>query len=348
MYKIVPALFLIIVFLSFSAISPPAETYDDLVQEAASAIGRCLKDRGDLKLAVTGIRSSDGGANGLTEFLEDSLTSDLAANPKLTLLERNRLKEVTQEIGLSLGDPMYDQKKALELGKRLSAHIMVSGTLRKIGNAFHLTLRVVDCEEGDILSGCGFREKLPVTPGLMTLWRKRSVRDTPGGPAAKPKSKRVSLFKYENNKPVPAGDPAVFKIGDRFGFCVTPPMDARLYVVTFDPETDGEAFFLYPLPRPPSHPAEGDKPCMFPGFVHPRAVSYPVKGPEGRGVLKVIWVSKHEGGLDLEGMLASAGKPGKKYYSLSRMALKQWLQKMEVLPAQSRGKETVEYWIEAR
>jgi TolB-like protein len=331
-------------FFLFPSVALSADSFNGLVSKAALDIGGCLKDRDRLMLAVTGIRTSGGLTNGLTAWLADSLTSELARNRELQVLDRARLKEITNENGLSFND-LFDQSKAKALGKFLSADIMVSGTLTKMGKRFDLNLRVVDCEEGDIIPGCGFRGEMVATPDLLGLWR-RFVPDPLGAAGPEPKSNRISLFKYRDGKSVSAGSPPVFKIGDRFGFCVSPPMKSRLYVLTYDPDRKGDVVFLYPLPRPPSRPAEKDETCMFPTFVHAKVVSYPVGGPEGKAELKAIWVEEREGGLDLEGVLKESRGPGLPNYTLSKAALSVWLKQIQVLPASSWGEETVEYWIE--
>ena len=175
MPKNVFALFFLIALIgcSHKDIQPPVPTFescDELVQKAAEKISQCLKDRAHLKLVVTGIRTAAGGTNGLTKHLEEILTTHLAANSKLSVLERKRLKEVYQEAFLSHTDPNYDYKMAVELGKRLSANVMVTSALMKMRNDFDLALRVVDCEKGNILSGCGFLGKFPITPDLSALW----------------------------------------------------------------------------------------------------------------------------------------------------------------------------------
>jgi hypothetical protein len=160
------------IFLS-PAVPRAAEAIEGLIHQAADTIGQCLNGRGDATLAVTGIRASDGRINGLTAFLADSLTAQLAMNSNLNVLERARLKEIVKENGLSLDD-LFDNSRAVQLGKLLSAHMMLNGTLTKMGRDFHLNLRVVDCETGRIVPGCGFRGSLKGSKDAMELWAQSS------------------------------------------------------------------------------------------------------------------------------------------------------------------------------
>ncbi len=84
------------------------------LRDLAGSIEKCLSSRGDLKLAVTGIRTLDGSSNGLTAWLAEKLTV------RLSLLERGRLNEIAAENELGFSD-LFDQGQMKALGKFLSA-----------------------------------------------------------------------------------------------------------------------------------------------------------------------------------------------------------------------------------
>ena len=164
---------LCIVLIPLSTIKAQ-NSYETVFSSASKDINSCLQDKGDLKMAVTGIRTLEGGQNGLTLWMAESLTSELAKKKNLHVLERGRLDEIVKENGLSFSD-LFDPSKAKRVGKLLSADIMVNGTVTKIGGEFDLNLRVVDCELGNIIQGCGYRGNLKAGKGLMELWNKNRV-----------------------------------------------------------------------------------------------------------------------------------------------------------------------------
>jgi len=164
---VISILFLLSGYPAIAAKSPSA-----LIQEAGRAIGSCLQDRDNVKIAVTGIRTLDGTANGLTMWLADSLTSGLAQNKDLHVLERGRLQEIVKENRLSFND-LFDQDKAVKVGRFLNANVIINGTLTKMGKYFNLNLRAVECEKGEIVPGSPFKGQMKGSKALLDLWKRK-------------------------------------------------------------------------------------------------------------------------------------------------------------------------------
>ena len=74
--------------LSFLFMSPShgAESHHSFIKEATASISRCLEGRGDVRLVVTGLRTLEGDLNGLTVWLSECLTSELAKNQRLHVI----------------------------------------------------------------------------------------------------------------------------------------------------------------------------------------------------------------------------------------------------------------------
>ncbi|MCP4112768.1 MAG: DUF4384 domain-containing protein [Desulfobacteraceae bacterium] len=157
---------------AMSVTHSPAYPSDSL-QKAASSIIQCISNMDNPKITVAGIRADNSDSNGLTVWLSESLTSALAGNKSLHVLERGRLKELISENARSLDD-LFDTENAKELGKLLNADLIINGTLTKKQNSFDLNLRVADCETGKIIPGCGFRETFPNSKTLADLWNRKN------------------------------------------------------------------------------------------------------------------------------------------------------------------------------
>jgi len=118
----------------------------------AEQLGDGVKDRTDIKLAVlefsyTSDKASDGPA-----IIQERLTTLLAQNKKLTLIERSLLKKVLGELKLQASG-VLDEETTKKLGKLLGADAVVTGTLNDIKDGeTEVNARVVETESGKILA----------------------------------------------------------------------------------------------------------------------------------------------------------------------------------------------------
>jgi hypothetical protein len=167
-------------------------------------------------------------------------------------------------------------------------------------------------------------------------------RSIPG--AAGSSGSRVAIFALENGraKGFPAGEPIQIKVGREVGFSLRPPMDSRLYVMNYNPQSmDDEIVFLYPLPRFAPMTFRKDTTYEFPRCVDPKALSYPVEPPLGRMCFKVIGIDASQEGLDpARGLPSSLG-----YYQMDINGLKALLKDLASLPASSWWEESLEFWV---
>jgi hypothetical protein len=154
----------------------------------------------------------------------------------------------------------------------------------------------------------------------------------------------VALFIVENGRLMgfPSGEPIQLKVGDKIGFSVRPPMDSRLYVMNFDPQSSEDSvIFLYPLPQFGAKLFRRDTTYEFPRSIDPNALSYPVDPPAGRMVFKIIGVDASQERVDLaRGLESHHG-----YYQMDPGALKVFLKDLSSLPASAWWEETIEFWV---
>lgn len=139
------------------------------IREASNSIKLCMRNKDAYRMAVTGIRTLSGDSNSLTVWLSDVLTSELAKNSQITVVERERLEQIVHENSLAFDD-LFNENNAIKLGQFLNADIIINGTITMLSNDISLTLRVVNCNTGVVVSGCGFTGVIKKTPNLIILY----------------------------------------------------------------------------------------------------------------------------------------------------------------------------------
>lgn len=88
--------------------------------------------------------------DGLGKGIADLLINDMAANPRMRVVERDRLQALLQEQDL-VRSKAVDPQTAVRLGKLLGAQYMITGGFMSDGKgALLLTSRVIDVETGAI------------------------------------------------------------------------------------------------------------------------------------------------------------------------------------------------------
>jgi len=90
-----------------------------------------------------------GDTEGLGEVLAEGITDGLNRAPGIRVVERQRLKALMDEIGLSMTGAV-DEKTALRVGKLLGANHLLLGSFMKFRNQVRVNARVVTTETGEI------------------------------------------------------------------------------------------------------------------------------------------------------------------------------------------------------
>ncbi len=122
------------------------------LDKLADKLADGIKDRPAIKLAVmefpyTGGKNSEGPV-----VIQERLTTALAQNKKITLVERGLLKKVMGELNLQSSGTM-DEETVKKLGKMLGADAVVAGTLNDLKETeTEINARVVETETGKILA----------------------------------------------------------------------------------------------------------------------------------------------------------------------------------------------------
>ena len=148
------ALFFVITFRSGAA--PAAEKAQPApsleLKTLTEQLGEGVKDKPGIKLAVLEFAYTSGKVSDGPVVIQERLTTLLAQNKQLILIERNLLKKVLGELKLQASGAI-DEETTRKLGKLLGADAVVTGTLNdtKDGQT-EVNARVVETESGKILA----------------------------------------------------------------------------------------------------------------------------------------------------------------------------------------------------
>lgn len=138
-----------------SAKMPAAPAASGELEALAEKLQDGIKDRPAIKLAVLEFAYTSGRVSDGPVIIQERLTTLLAQNRKLTLIERNLLKKVLGELKLQASGAI-DEETTRKLGRLLGADAVVTGTLNDIKDGeTEINARVVETESGRILAAAG-------------------------------------------------------------------------------------------------------------------------------------------------------------------------------------------------
>lgn len=122
------------------------------LERLADKLGEGVKDRPAIKLAVLEFPYAGGKASDGPVIVQERLTTLLAQNRKVTLIERALLVKVMGELNLQSSGAI-DDETVKKLGKLLGADALVTGTLNDVKEtATEINARVVEAGSGRILA----------------------------------------------------------------------------------------------------------------------------------------------------------------------------------------------------
>jgi TolB-like protein len=122
------------------------------MEKLADKLSDGIKDRPAMKLAVLEFPYAGGKASDGPVIVQERLTTELAQNKKLTLIERSMLKKVMGELNLQASGAI-DDETAKKLGKMLGADAVAVGSLNDVKETrTEVNARIVETETGKILA----------------------------------------------------------------------------------------------------------------------------------------------------------------------------------------------------
>jgi len=133
----------------------------------ARTLGQSAEVKSKRRIAVMGFSSENGGKSRASAIVTERLTSELAANPGLEIVERGRLDEVMREQKLGARG-VLDPVTAKKIGNILGADAVVTGTVIELNNTdVEINARLVDTQDAHILKA--------VTKTVKKDWEEKKV-----------------------------------------------------------------------------------------------------------------------------------------------------------------------------
>jgi TolB-like protein len=123
------------------------EGYKFLARELAQA----AESRSKRRVVVMGFYSETGAKSRASAIVTERLTSEIAANPRMEVIERNRLDEVLREQNLTARG-VVDPATARRIGNILGADAVVTGSVIELTDQkVEVNARLVDTQDARII-----------------------------------------------------------------------------------------------------------------------------------------------------------------------------------------------------
>ncbi|MCX5788558.1 MAG: FlgO family outer membrane protein [Elusimicrobia bacterium] len=136
-----------------AALSAPAQAWaSDPLKRLAGRLAKNLKEDPPRKVAVLSFPYPDGSASAGSTVVQERLTTYLAEDGDVQVVERQLLKKILEERKLQMTG-LLDAKTSQEIGKVLGVNVLVTGTLNDVREGrTEVNARAIDADSGRILS----------------------------------------------------------------------------------------------------------------------------------------------------------------------------------------------------
>lgn len=124
------------------------DSFDDLAKKTLSSVNETLSAS---VLAVLSIRNTDGRNSALGNYLEERLVDRLITDADVSVVERNQMAQLVEELELSLSG-MMAADSMYEIGAMAGADAVIVGMLTRIDQAVQVNLRIIDPETSLVLA----------------------------------------------------------------------------------------------------------------------------------------------------------------------------------------------------
>ena len=126
----------------------------------------------NIGVAVLSFETTEGRteARDLGEAAAILINQNLVNIPNISVVERQRLKDIMEEIGLSQSGMTSDE---IEVGNLLNVEFLIAGAVADLGNRFLLAARFINVETGNILQSASVEipssSFLSISSGLVMI-----------------------------------------------------------------------------------------------------------------------------------------------------------------------------------
>ncbi|NLH39888.1 MAG: hypothetical protein GX445_07495 [Elusimicrobia bacterium] len=122
------------------------------IKNLAEELSQGINDKTGIKLAVFSFPYYDGSVSIGSIKIQEELTSYLAKNKNIDVLERTLISKLLEEKKMQMSG-LIDDTKGLEFGKLLGADAIVTGIIEDISdNKCRVNSRVIEVRTGKVLS----------------------------------------------------------------------------------------------------------------------------------------------------------------------------------------------------
>jgi TolB-like protein len=129
----------IMAFVGLGSLSAQSNvTLDEAIQQSAAEIEGRLTE--GIKIVVLNFRSPSVR---LSNYVLDELTGAIVNSRKITVVDRQNLTLIQQEMNFQLSGEVSDES-AQEIGKKLGAQSIVSGSIEDLGQYYRVRFRVIE------------------------------------------------------------------------------------------------------------------------------------------------------------------------------------------------------------
>ena len=141
---------LMVMICVYTAFGQSEVNLDTAIQQASKAVSDSLSAG-----AKTALLNCGSGSNDFSKYVIDKMTTALDGGRKLTLIAGKDIDRIRDEMNYQLFSDINDTP-ALELGKKLGAWVVVTGSFIKSGNSYRYTVRVLDVGTKALLKSFSF------------------------------------------------------------------------------------------------------------------------------------------------------------------------------------------------
>lgn len=147
-------LFFFLTACSFSKNAPIKQDAFITDKITVSTIGNPDTHVAKITIAILPFKNntSDSSLNSVGVTLADLISTQMASDKGIKLVERQRIEDMMAELKLGQGG-IVDQNSAIQIGRMLGANVMAFGSFMTLGKKVILTMRLVKVETGEVVGG---------------------------------------------------------------------------------------------------------------------------------------------------------------------------------------------------
>ena len=110
-----------------------------------------------MRIAIFDFKAGAGVENSMVNSLSDMLINSMFSTNHYTIVERTQIDKIIREQGFQKGEITEDV--SVKIGQILNVKAIVLGTVIQLGGEYNLDIRLVDVENGELISTAGVTKR---------------------------------------------------------------------------------------------------------------------------------------------------------------------------------------------